>query len=332
MASTQVGRAPTEADQRTPWIIIAGLLLVVLLMYSDGFFGELGLVYIWNSPQYSHGFLIPVIAAGLLLLKQQPLEPVEASERWGGVGIVTAGLLLRLVGATTGYETIQHLSLLPVIIGVFVIGGGWSILRWAIWPLLFLVFMLPLPGFAEQRLLAPLQHIAAVMSNYALQTLGIESFLSGNQITIDGNIPLNVAEACSGLRMSTIFLALAVAMIMIIERPIWHKAIILMSAIPIALITNMIRIVITGLMLKAWGQDSETAALFFHDLAGWIMMPIALGFLYAEMVLLDHMVIEEESVRPAAVGFGAGKGKGKGDGSSGRTSPSGPPPLATSRF
>jgi hypothetical protein len=67
-------------------------------------------------------------------------------------------------------------------------------------------------------------------------------------------------------------------------------------------------------------------------LAGWIMMPIALGFLYAEMVLLDHMVIEEESTRPMVAGFG-GKGKGKGDrGSSGRASQSGPPPLATSRF
>lgn len=329
MATTQLGRAPVEADQRTPWIIIGGLALLVLLMYSDSFLGDLGLIYVWNSPQYSHGFLIPLFAVALLFMKQEPLESVPTSARWGGVGLIFAGLLVRLVGAKTGFETVQYISLLPVLVGVFVVGGGWSILRWALAPLLFLVFMMPLPSFAEQRLLSPLQHIAAVMSNYALQTLGIESFLSGNNITIDGNIPLNVAEACSGLRMSTIFLAMSVAMIMIIDRPLWHKAIILMSAIPIALITNMIRIVITGLMLKLWGQDSETAATFFHDAAGWVMMPIALGFLYAEMVLLDHMVVEEESVRPVTVTFG-GKGKG-GNGTSGRSSASGPPPLATSR-
>jgi exosortase len=169
--------------------------------------------------------------------------------------------------------------------------------------------MLPLPTFAEQRLLTPLQHVAAVMSNYTLQTLGIESFLSGNNITIDGTIPLNVAEACSGLRMSTIFLAMAVAMIMIMERPLWQNAIIIMSSVPIALVTNMIRIVVTGLMFKILGPDSEFARTFFHDLAGWFMMPIALGFLYGEMVLLDHLLIEEETARPVAVGFGRGHQK-----------------------
>jgi exosortase len=316
MASTQVVRAPAEADQTTPWIIIGGLLLVVLLVYSDSFLGEQGLVHIWNSAQYSHGFLIPIFAIALLCMKQQPLEPVPASARWAGVGIMVGGLLIRLVGAKTGYETVQHVSLLPVVIGVFVIGGGWSILRWTAAPLLFLVFMLPLPTFAEQRLLAPLQHIASVMSNYMLQTLGLESYLSGNRITIDGHIELNVAEACSGLRMSTIFLAMSVAMIMIIERPIWHKAIIVMSSIPIALITNTIRIVVTGLMMKAWGQESEIATKFFHDAAGWIMMPIALGFLYAEMVLLDHLVVEEEVAR-SNISFGGGKGK-SGDGGGGR--------------
>src|SRR5262245_23713711 len=129
MASTQVVRAPAEADQTTPWVIIGGLLLAVLLVYSDSFLGERGLVYVWNSAQYSHGFLIPIFAIALLCMKQQPLEAVPTSARWAGVGIMAGGLLIRLVGAYTGYATIQHLSLIPVIIGVFVIGGGWSILQ-----------------------------------------------------------------------------------------------------------------------------------------------------------------------------------------------------------
>ncbi|MCC7084286.1 MAG: exosortase [Pirellulales bacterium] len=317
MASPQVVRAPAESDQKTPWIIIGALLAVVLLAYSDSFLGERGLVYIWNSAQYSHGFLIPIFAIVLLCMKQQPLQPVPASARWGGVGILAGGLAIRLIGARFGYDTVQHISMIPVIIGIFVIAGGWSMMHWALAPLLFLVFMMPLPGFVEQRLLTPLQHIASLMSNYVLQTLGVESYLSGSTITIDGSIPLNVAEACSGLRMSTIFLAMAVAMIMIIERPWWHKAIIVLSSIPIAIVTNMIRIVVTGLMMKAWGQDSEWASHFFHDAAGWVMMPIALGFLYAEMVLLDHLVIEEEVAKPKSIGFGGGRGKG-GDGHEGR--------------
>jgi exosortase len=309
MASTQAVRAPSDTDQTTPWYVIGGLVTVVVLAYSDAIVGERGLLDLWNSAQYSHGFLIPFFAAALVYMRQQPFEQVSALERWSGVGIVIGGLLIRLFATKFSYVTIDYFSIIPVLIGIFVIAGGWPVLRWATAPLLFLVFMLPLPVFAEQRLLAPLQHIAAVMSNYTLQTLGIESFLQGNNITIDGNIPLNVAEACSGLRMSTIFLAMAVAMIMIIERPIWQKAIIILSSIPIALVTNMIRIVVTGLMFKALGADSEFAHKFFHDLAGWFMMPIALGFLYAEMVLLDHLVIEEESAQPVTVGFG-GQSKG----------------------
>jgi exosortase len=320
MASTSVARAPAEANQTTPWYIIGGLLTVVVLAYSDSLFGERGLIFFWNSAQYSHGFLVPFFTIALLYMRQQPFEPAQAAERWGGVAIVAGGLVIRLAGSRFGFSTIDYISMLPVTIGVFVIAGGWSILRWAAAPLLFLVFMLPLPTFAEQRLLSPLQHIAAVMSNYTLQTLGLESFLSGNQITIDGNIPLNVAEACSGLRMSTIFLAMAVAMIMIIERPIWQKAIIVMSSIPIAIVTNMIRIVTTGLMMKALGPDSEFAKDFFHDMAGWFMMPIALGFLYAEMVLLDHLVVEEEVTKPVGLGFGGGKGGNGG-------APGGTPPV-----
>lgn len=319
MATTQVVRAPSEIDQASRWYIIGGLAALVALVYSDSIAGEQGLLDVWNSAQYSHGFLIPFFTAALLYMRQQPFEPASASARWGGVGLIVAGLTVRLFAARFTYITVDYLSMIPVLIGIFAMVGGWSALRWAWAPICFLIFMMPLPTFAEQRLLTPLQHVAAVMSNYTLQTLGIESFLSGNNITIDGNIPLNVAEACSGLRMSTIFLAMAVAMIMIMERPLWQNAIIIMSSVPIALITNMIRIVVTGLMFKILGPDSEFARTFFHDLAGWFMMPIALGFLYAEMVLLDHLVIEEGPTRPASMGFGSSREK-SGDGGA-------PPPM-----
>jgi len=165
--------------------------------------------------------------------------------------------------------------------------------------------MLPLPTAAERGLLNPLQHAATTMSTYTLQTMGVDAFNEGNKILIGEGFPLNVEEQCSGLRMATIFLALAVAMSMIIDRPWWQKAFIIASAIPIALLVNVIRIVITALLFMVLGQESEFAKEFFHNLAGWFMIPIALGFMYLEMQILDRVFIEETHIQPQSGGLGS---------------------------
>ena len=95
-----------------------------------------------------------------------------------------------------------------------------------------------------------------------------------------------------------------IAMTMITERPWWQNLIIILSAIPIALAVNLIRIVVTGLLYLMLGPESEIAKHFFHDLAGWFMMPLAFVFLYVEMKILEHILIEESSAVPVVVGFG----------------------------
>ena len=200
--------------------------------------------------------------------------------------------------------TANAVSIIPTLIGVFVIAGGWSALRWSWAPVAFLVFMIPLPDVMEQSFLEPLQHIATVASTYTLQTIGVDAYNQGNQIYTGGTTPLNVAEQCSGLRMATIFLAMSVAMSLIIERPWWTKAVIILSGIPIAIIVNVIRITVTALLFKVLGPDSEVARNFFHGLAGWFMMPIALGFMYLELLILDHLFIEESVTAAPITGFG----------------------------
>jgi exosortase len=195
------------------------------------------------------------------------------------------------------------ISIIPVLAGVFVIAGGWPALRWSAAPLAFLVFMIPLPTAPERALLNPLQHTATTMSTYTLQTMGVNAYNEGNKILIGfEGFPLNVEEQCSGLRMATIFLALAVAMSMIIERPWWQKAFIIVSSAPIALVVNVIRIVITALLYMLLGQESEFAKRFFHDLAGWFMIPIALGFMYLEIQILDRLFVEDTHDQPPHAG------------------------------
>jgi len=116
---------------------------------------------------------------------------------------------------------------------------------------------------------------------------------------------MGVVEACSGLRMLTIFGALAVAITLVTDRPMWERFVIAFSAIPIALLVNTIRITVTGILHLTVG--TEIADKVFHDLAGWVMMPMALGFLYVEFQILSHLVIEDGPVGPVRIGATPGR-------------------------
>jgi exosortase len=293
--------AKVNADQQTPWLIIAGLTALLLFVYwetADLLMSE------WAKPQYSHGFLIPLFTVVLLSIRRQPFVAVPTWERWCGVAIIAAAMLLRTIAAKYYIRTFDSLSLPPALMGVFVVAGGFSALRWAWAPLLFLVFMFPLPNRAEIMLLSPLQHVATVVSNYVLQTLGVQSYYQGNHIFVGADaIPLNVAEACSGLRMGTIFFAMGVAMAMIIERPIWERAILVASGVPIGIIANVLRIVVTALLYVMLGAKAEFPSFFHDHLAAWFMMPIAFGILYLEYQLLSRLFIEEPLQHSVHTGF-----------------------------
>src|SRR5262245_51713456 len=134
--------APEPVDQLTPWLIIAGLGGATLYSYLNT------LVYMsgaWVSPQYSHGFLIPIFTGVLIAMRREPFEAVPTSVRWAGVGILLAGVAMRLFASYHHLNTPDMMSIIPVMAGIFVIAGGWPALRWAGAPLAFLVFMVPLP-------------------------------------------------------------------------------------------------------------------------------------------------------------------------------------------
>ena len=128
MASSQAIPSETEVDQRTPWYIIGGLTLAIVVAY----FNTLKIVAVrWTDDQYSHGFLVPIFAAVLIAMLRWPFQPVSTAERWWGIAILGAGLLFRLASAYMHSVTANAVSIIPTLIGVFVIAGGWSALRWS---------------------------------------------------------------------------------------------------------------------------------------------------------------------------------------------------------
>ena len=222
-------------------------------------------------------------------------------ERWAGLGILVLGRALRLWGVYMTMNPVDRYSFLIAIFGLYLMVGGWHTIRWAGPALIFLDFMLPLPSILEHEVLWRLQTLASAASTFILQTIGIAAFRQGNLISVPG-ADLNIADACSGLRMLTIFLALAVAMVFLVERPWWDKFIILLSAVPIALIVNVIRITATGLLFMAVGPDNEFARKLGHDWAGLFMMPLALGFLWIELQILERLTVPVEAAQYRPVG------------------------------
>lgn len=260
----------------------------------------------WQDPQYSHGFLVPLFALGLLW-SRRALLPTDFSPGWWGMPLVVTGICVRVGAAFYFFEWLELLSLLPVLAGIAVVWGGWAALRWSWSAIAFLFFMIPLPYTLDVALTGPLRSLGTLASTYLLQTLGVSAFAEGNVISL-GTTQIGVAEACSGLRMMMIFFALSTAVALCGRRTALERLILIASAVPVALIANITRITITGL-LHASG-DEALASLFFHDLAGWLMMPFALFLLQLELSLVRHVLIMEDDV-PLTVGVNFAQAHGQ---------------------
>jgi exosortase len=256
----------------------------------------------WSTdPQYSHGFLVPVFAAVILWHRRERV-PRRLAPNWWGLVVLLVALGLRLTGAYLYFEPLDAFSVVPATAGLCLLLGGWSALGW-MWPAIaFLSFMLPLPFQIEMALAQPLRRLATLASTYALQTLGYPALAEGNIIFID-EVRLGIVDACSGLGMLMTFFALSTAVAIIIQRRWLDKVLIVVSAVPIAVIANVIRITATGVAHSSYGPESGQ---FLHDWAGWLMMPLALGLLWLELQFLNRLLVEVETGAPLPIDFALG--------------------------
>jgi exosortase len=224
-------------------------------------------------------------------------EPGASAVTWGFV-ILLAAVLARLAAARLYLEPLDAFALLPTLAALALIVGGWPALCWS-WPAIaFLGFMLPLPFQIETALAHPLRRWATHVSVYFLQTFGYPALADGNIILIE-EARLGVADACSGLGMLMTFFALATAMALVIRAPLLDRLVLVVSAIPIAIFANVVRILATAIAYRSLGP--EIARTIMHDLAGWLMMPLALALLGCELKFLQHLFVLH--VPPATVTF-----------------------------
>jgi exosortase len=299
--AAQVKALPQE--QRTQLWLLAMLVIALVVSYWN----MLSMVSdAWSQPQYSHGYLVPVFTLVMLVLRREPLAPLTDRERWIGLGALLFFMAVRAYASLVRMAAIDMYTFVPALLAVLMMIGGWKLFRWAGPAVFFLVFMFPLSGKLERIFLDPLQRIAMRGGTYALETTGIETYAVQNHIYIrdadEVQQDLTVAEACSGLNMLTIFTAMSVALVFLMPGALWEKIVIIGSAIPIAIFVNVMRILVYGVLRYFNGEAADA----FHDYgAAPFMMPLAMGILYLEYVVLRNLVIDERNAAPVPVyGFG----------------------------
>lgn len=257
------------------WLLIATLAAGVY--FSDGLNA---LLVAWQLPEYSHGPLIPVLSALLFLrqLKTVPVDPGAGRNRWPGVALVLFSLAFGALGILANIDDIVAYALILWVGGILLISWGWDTGRHFWPPVVHLVYMLPLPGVIYYKTTTYLQFLSSELGVWFLRQLSVPVYLDGNVIDL-GVTKLLVAEACSGLRYMFPILSFSYIFAVLYRGPLWHKAVLLVSAAPIALVMNSIRIAAAGIIVQHYGD--EWLEGFTHFFEGWVIFLISIVILFA---------------------------------------------------
>ena len=265
-------------------LIVLGLVLTAILVgiYAPVFSGLFS--DWWNDPNYSHGFLVPLFSGFLIWQKRKQLERLPLQGSWWGIGILCAGITILLLGDVGAEDFLTRSSLICILAGLILFHLGKHFFRALLFPLGFLFFMVPLPTIIFNAIAFPLQGLAARNATIVLDLLGIPVLRDGNIIHLS-HISLGVTEACSGIRSLVSLLALAVAWAYLTLPGYWSRFVLVLSAIPITIIANAARVIVTGLIGQWFGV--KYAEGIFHSFSGWIIFLVAFAGLLGVHTLLQ---------------------------------------------
>ena len=273
-----------RVDYGLLWI---GLALAGMIAFY--WTGLVSLLDAWSRPEYSHGYLIAPIALYLFLvqLRNEGKDSDQPPARRGlGVAIVLLGLGLGLLGNLVHIPDVITYGFIICIAGLVLttLGTSRGLRFWA--PVVYLVFMLPLPNFLYLPLSLKLQTMSSEFGVALISLLGVPVFLEGNIIDL-GTYKLQVAEACSGLRYLFPLMSFGFLFAVLYKGPAWHKVVLFLSAVPITILMNSIRIAVIGLLVNRYGI--EQAEGFLHFFEGWIIFIACVMILYLEAMLLQRL-------------------------------------------
>jgi exosortase B len=280
---SDASRTGTGSVSPAWWLAIAGFAAMYVPLYWWAANG------IWQTEEQGHGAIILVVMAWLVWtlrhdIDQAPVRPLPAL----GWPIFGFGLLVYFVGRIFDISILEFGSQPLVVAGALLLLRGPSAIRAAWFPLLYFIFMIPLPGILVDAITGTLKSQIADIVESLLYFAGYPIARSGVILSI-GPYQLQVADACSGLHSMFSLSALGTLfMYMMGRKTTLHMGIMLASILPIAFVANIIRVI--TLVLVTYYLGDEAGQGFLHGAAGMVLLLVALFFFFFLDLVLDKLL------------------------------------------
>ena len=307
--STETVQPTDEAAQEKSWLdlgvhtfikitIISGLIWWIFREEING------IVRQWlTNPSWSHGFLIPLFSIYFLNQSKDEILSIKEHRPSWFVGLFCLLFFLALYPINVVMLKFMYgkpLIMIAVIGSTVLFMGGWKMLKYTWLPVVYLFFAVPLPGRLYFQLTNPMRQLAAQMATVVLNLVPqLQATVQGSTIDVvyKGVLMepgLDVADACSGMRLLMAFVALGVAMAYLHWRPIWQRLVLLATTVPIAILCNIVRVTITGFIYIL--GNPKYAQGIYHDLLGMLMLPLAFVLYGGLAALMENLFIDEDQV------------------------------------
>jgi len=230
----------------------------------------------WHDPNFSHGIFVPLFALFVLWQNRTRLKSLPRAPSAWGLFVAALALCVLVVGVLGCEIFLARVSLLLLIAGLVVYFLGWRFFRAVLFPWAFLILMIPIPAILFNQITFPLQILASKLAAAVLPVAGVPVLREGNVINLPA-LPLEVAQACSGIRSLLSLMTLSIIYGYVAETRVAIRVLLALASIPIAVVANSLRIVGTGLLVQYW--DPDKAEGFFHLFSGWLIFLVSLAML-----------------------------------------------------
>jgi exosortase len=251
--------------------LISNGVIITLLLYL--FYPlAVSLIQEWRrDPEFSHGFLIPLVSVYLvwmkrkdILLMSQPMTKISEGE---GLILLICGLIVFVFSRFLQHMFIEGVALVIILLGIVLFLYGKKVMRTVQFPIIYLVFMLPIPYTFNYFIAQHLKFSIAKSAGFLLGIFQIPVFLDKNVLQL-ASISLEVVEACSGMQTTISFLAIGSLFAYLTYNSNVYRMVIVFLAIPMALIANIVRVSMIGILSHYFNND---VALKFHGYA-WVLV------------------------------------------------------------
>jgi exosortase len=273
----------TRANEQ---IVAAALVLGGLLLVYWGVIA--GLIDAWSTDDnYSHGFFIVPLAGYFAWERRHAFAAAPARASYLGLAVVAGSLFLLVAGLLGAELFLSRVSIVGALAGSLLFLFGWQRLRVMLFPVAFLLLMVPLPAIIFNKITFPLQLVASHVGESTINSLDIPILREGN-VLILANATLEVAEACSGIRSLVSLFTLGIVFGYFVDRRAWVRAVIALSAVPVAILANGLRVASAGIAAHKFGTAGVEG--MFHEFSGWVVFIVAFLMMLGLQRLLQRVV------------------------------------------